>query len=206
MGYPKRLLLEGEQIVLDLRPHWWFFAGHAAVGVPVLALLVWALTLDGDTGTALTWVALAALAVWALWFGARLANWLATHFVVTTERLIFRQGFLAKRGRDVPLDRVNNIDMSQSVLERILRSGDLLIESAGESGQQTFSDIRNPESVQKQIHREVEAHEERERSGGTRVPGASAPEQIAALAALRDQGVLTEEEFQSKKAHLLDRM
>lgn len=205
MGYPKRLLLDGEEIVLDLRPHWWHFAGHAAVGVPVLAFVVYALTLDGDTGKVVTWLALAALVLWALWFGLRLGNWLATHFVVTTERLIFRQGFLARKGRDVPLDRINNIDMSQTIIERMLRSGDLLIESAGETGQQRFSDIRGPESVQQQIHRQVEVHDQRQRSGG-RPAGASAPEQIAALAALRDQGVLTEEEFQSKKAHLLDRM
>lgn len=206
MAYPKRLLLDGEQIVLDLRPHWWFFAKHVAAGIPVLALMIYALTLDGDTGDVVTWLALAVLVVWVLWAGIRLANWLTTHFVLTTERLIYRRGLLSKHGRDVPLGRVNNIDMHQTVWERILRAGDLLIESAGETGQQRFTDIRRPEHVQREINRAVELHDNRERGGGRQQFGTSPTEQIAALAQLRDQGVLTEAEFQQKKAELLGRM
>ncbi len=205
MGYPNRLLLDGEQIVLDLRPHWWFFAKHVAVGLPVLVLMGFALTLDGDSGDVVTWIALAILVVWLLWAGVRLANWLTTHFVLTSERLIFRRGLLSKHGRDVPLGRVNNIDMHQTVWERILRAGDLLIESAGETGQQRFTDIRRPEHVQREINRQVELHDNRERGGGQRT-AQSGPEQIAALAQLRDQGVITEAEFQAKKTDLLGRM
>ncbi|GAA0606660.1 hypothetical protein GCM10009547_05770 [Sporichthya brevicatena] len=205
MGYPKRLLLDGEEIVLDLRPHWWFLSKHIAVGVPVVAFGVFALTLDGDTGTVVGWLAAVLFVVWLLWFTARLLQWLSTHFVLTTERLIYRKGLVAKHGRDVPLNRVNNIDMSQTVFERILRSGDLLIESAGESGQQRFTDIKRPEYVQREINRAVEANDVRERTGG--MPAApSVPSQIAELAALRDQGVISEAEFQAKKAELLNRM
>jgi uncharacterized membrane protein YdbT with pleckstrin-like domain len=203
MGYPKRLLLDGEQIVLDLRPHWWFLAKHVAAGVPVIAFAIYAFTLDGDTGEVLGWVGIALLVLWALWFTARLLQWLSTHFVLTTERLIYRKGLVAKHGRDVPLNRVNNIDMSQTVFERVLRAGDILIESAGESGQQKFTDIRNPEKVQREINRAVEANTLRDR-GGVQAP--SVPSQIAELAALRDSGVLSEAEFQAKKADLLNRM
>lgn len=205
MGYPKRLLLDGEEIVLDLRPHWWFLAKHIAVGIPVIAFAVFSLTLDGDTGTAVGWLALALLAVWLLWFLARLLQWLSTHFVLTTERLIYRKGLVAKHGRDVPLNRVNNIDMSQTVFERVLRAGDILIESAGESGQQRFTDIKSPEKVQREINKAVEANTVRDRSGGYQAPP-SVPSQIAELAALRDQGLLSEAEFQAKKAELLGRM
>lgn len=204
MGFPTRLLLEDEKIVLDLRQHWWYFAGPAAAGVPVLAVVGFLGTRDQD---ALKYLGLALFAVWALWLGARLASWATTHFVITTERLIFRSGLLSKHGRDVPLDRINDIASNQSLLERLLRSGDLLIESAGERGQQTFSNIRRPDAVQQEIHRQVEAHEERERFGGAAPKAAqSVPEQIAALAALRDSGVLSEQEFQAKKADLLSRM
>ena len=205
MGYPTRLLLDGEEIVLDLRPHWWFLAKHLAVGLPVLAFGVFALTLDGDTGTVVGWLAAALVVVWLLWFAARLLQWLSTHFVLTTERLIYRKGLIAKHGRDVPLNRVNNIDMSQTVFERVLRAGDILIESAGESGQQRFTDIKRPEKVQREINQAVEANTLRDRGFGA--PAApSVPNQIAELAALRDSGVLSEAEFQAKKADLLGRM
>ena len=204
MGYPKRLLLDGENIVLDLRPHWWFLAKHLAVGVVVIAFAVFSLTLDGDTGQIVGWLAVGLLVLWALWFLARLLQWLSTHFVLTTERLIYRKGLVAKHGRDVPLNRVNNIDMSQTVFERVLRAGDILIESAGESGQQKFTDIKSPEKVQREINRAVEANTQRDR-GGVQAPP-SVPSQIAELAALRDSGVLSEAEFQAKKADLLGRM
>lgn len=204
MGFPKRLLLEGETIVLDLRPHWWFYVGPATAGLPVLAAVGFLTTRDQDV---LVYLGLALFAVWALWLAVRLVQWSTTHFVVTTERLTWRAGLVAKQSRDVPLDRVNDVASTQSVLERLLRSGHLLIESAGERGQQDFKDIPHVDSVQKEIHRQVEAHEERERFGGNPPQGApSVPDQIAALAGLRDSGVLSEAEFQTKKADLLSRM
>ncbi len=53
MPFPKRLLLEGETVALDLRPHWWFFAGPLFTGIPVIAVAVIAYQQDGDLGTAL---------------------------------------------------------------------------------------------------------------------------------------------------------
>lgn len=205
MGYPKRLLLDGESIVLDLRPHWWYLSKHIAIGVPVIAFAVFSLTLDGDDGKATKYAAGALFLVWLVWFAARMLQWLSTHFVLTTDRLIYRKGLVAKHGRDVPLNRVNNIDMHQTVFERVLRAGDILVESAGESGQQTFSDIRHPEKVQREINKAVEANNLQERSGGYRA-APSVPEQIAQLADLLEKGHLSEAEFAAKKADLLGRM
>jgi len=209
MGFPTRLLLDGEKIVLDLRPHWWFYVGPAAAGIPVLAIVGGVAAMDdGDAKDILKWVAAAIFVAWIIWFGYRLVHWASTHFVVTTERLIFRNGLIAKHGRDIPLDRINDISSHQSILERILRSGDLLIESAGEQGQQRFSNIRRPEHVKKEIYKQVEAHEERERFGGPahQQPGGSIPDQIAALADLLERGHISEAEFAAKKAELLGRM
>jgi uncharacterized membrane protein YdbT with pleckstrin-like domain len=209
MGFPTRLLLDGEKIVLDLRPHWWFYVGPLAAGVPVLLFVGGLFSMDdGDAKDILTWVCLVVFVAWALWLGMRLIQWATTHFVVTTERLIFRRGLIAKHGRDIPLDRINDISSHQSILERILRSGDLLIESAGEQGQQRFSNIRRPEYVKKEIYKQVEAHEERERFGGPtqRQGGGSVTDQISALADLLERGHITEAEFAAKKADLLNRM
>jgi uncharacterized membrane protein YdbT with pleckstrin-like domain len=206
MPFPTRLLLEGESIVLDLRPHWWFFVAPVAAGVPLIAVLVGVYQLEGDAETAGLY-AFAVLAVlWAVWLTVRLAHWATTHFVVTTDRLVFRSGVLSKQGRDIPLERVNDIASSQTFFERILGAGDLLIESAGERGQQTFTDIPHPDAVQQEIYRQMEANESRSRWAG-RVPvTVSVTDQIAALANLRDRGVISEEEFQAKKADLLSRM
>ena len=136
----------------------------------------------------------------------RLAKWSTTNFVVTTDRLIYRSGVLAKKGIEIPLERVNNIHFNQSIFERMLRSGDLMIESGGERGQQMFSDIGRPARVQNEIYRTMEAAQARDadRMAGRRE--LSIPEQIDKLDELRSRGVLSQAEFDAKKAQLLDRM
>jgi hypothetical protein len=91
----------------------------------------------------------------------------------------------------------------------MLRSGDLVIESAGEKGTQSFSNVRKPSAVQNEIYRQMEANENRkfDRVGQSGDRGdASIPEQIEQLDELRRRGVLSEDEFQAKKADLLRRM
>jgi uncharacterized membrane protein YdbT with pleckstrin-like domain len=202
--FPPKLLNEGEQIVLDLKPHWWYFVGPA----------FWFLLAVAATGLIAgfdlpDWMWLAGLAVTAalfLWLVVRLARWNTTQFVITTDRLITREGVVAKKGKEIPLERINDITFSQSVRERLLGTGDLMIQSGGETGQQHFSNIRRPATVQNEIHRQMEAASARDadRMAGRRE--LSIPEQIDKLDELRQRGVISQAEFDAKKAQLLDRM
>ncbi|HEV7862718.1 MAG TPA: PH domain-containing protein [Acidimicrobiia bacterium] len=204
MPFPKRLILDGETVALDLRPHWWYFAGPMFAGIPVLALLVVALKQNGDTQTIALWATAAIALAWAVWLGARLVSWQTTHFVVTTDRLVFRSGILSKHTRDIPLEKVNDLASSQSLFERIIGAGDLVIESAGERGQETFSDIPHPDAVQQEIYRQMEVNQSRMMGGAPRQQ--SVTDQIAALADLLDRGAISPAEFEAKKAQLLDRL
>jgi uncharacterized membrane protein YdbT with pleckstrin-like domain len=207
--FSRKLLNEGEDVVLDLHPHWEYFvqSGAALTAAILVGIFVLSQDLYG-------WVeALAGVAVIAalMWFGATYARWATINFVVTTDRLIYRHGVLAKHGIEIPLERVNTVFFSQSILERIVGSGDLVIESAGEMGRQNFSNVRKPSAVQNEIYRQMEANENRkfDRIGDRQAVGASGasiPEQIQQLDELRRRGVLTDAEFQAKKADLLDRM
>jgi uncharacterized membrane protein YdbT with pleckstrin-like domain len=205
MPFPKRLILDGETVALDLRPHWWFFAGPLFAGIPVLALLVVALKQNGDVQTVALWATVAVALGWAVWLGSRLISWQTTHFVVTSDRLVFRSGILAKHTRDIPLEKVNDLASSQSLFERMIGAGDLLIESAGERGQETFSDIPHPDAVQQEIYRQMEANQVRSMGGGA-PRQQSVTDQIAALADLLDRGAISPAEFEAKKAQLLDRL
>lgn len=210
MPFPRKLLNEREDIVLDLHPHWWFFA-------PPLLALIAAIAVGGLALAAsdAAWVQIPAgllILGFLVWFGIRYSRWITTNFVVTTDRLIYRHGVLAKHGIEIPLDRVNTVFFRQSIFERIVRSGDLVIESASETGRQAFSNVRNPSAVQNEIYRQIEANENRkfDRVGESvaniddREP--SIPAQIRELDELRKQGLLSEEEFAAKKQQLLDRM
>jgi uncharacterized membrane protein YdbT with pleckstrin-like domain len=125
-------------------------------------------------------------------------------FVVTSDRLIHREGLVSKRSMEIPLEAINDVRFNQRMLERLVGAGDLVIESAGTRGQEVFSNIRNPEFVQKTIY-ELGEKNRAQNAGGLR-PAAGAPSmttELQRLADLRDRGVLTEQEFQEQKARIL---
>ncbi|WP_436795396.1 PH domain-containing protein [Actinospongicola halichondriae] len=205
MAFPRKLLNDTEEIVLDLNPHVWFLAKQTVLLVVSLILGVVVLVLDWPD---IVKILVGLLILGALgWLGVRWIDWRSTNFVVTTDRLIYRHGVLTKKGIEIPLDRVNNVMFSQTVLERVLGAGDLVIESAGESGRQAFSDVRKPTAVQNEIYRQIEANENRkfDRIGGNAAAagGSSKADELAKLDDLRARGVLSAEEFAVEKARLL---
>ena len=96
-----------------------------------------------------------------VWLAERYVHWVTTYFILTTDRVIYRQGIVAKRGMEIPLQRINTIFFSQRIFERILGLGDLKIESASRTGAEVFEDIRNPDRVQHEIYAQMEAVENR---------------------------------------------
>jgi len=206
MPYPQRLLNDGEEISLDIHPHWWFFAKSVAALVLTGVLFLWAFAALGDGGwqDALTLV-LGVLALASLvWVGIRWLMWRTTHFVITSDRVIARSGVLAKRGIEIPLERVNNISFAQSIFERAIKAGDLLIESGGEDGQQRFTDIRRPDEVQNLIQAQMDENERRTYSAmGTALTSNDVATQLEKLEGLRDRGSISAEEFDAEKRRLL---
>jgi len=210
MPYPKKNLNANETVALDMHPHWWFFAEPALslLGAIILGIIVAAKT-DGDgTGrTILVYVVIALMVVAALWLIGRYLKWITTNFVITSNRLIFRQGVIGKSGIEIPLERVNNVNFNQSVFERILGAGDLLIESGGEDGQSRFTDIRHPDKVQNLIHSQMESLHQR-RGGYSQSPAAPSSSdftvQLERLEGMLERGTITPEEFEAQKRRLLE--
>lgn len=204
MPFPRKLLNDGEDVIAEIRPHWWTFAKPVTLTVLFFTLAVVAkAAVDIPLVTALlAAVALAGL-VWAL---ARYLRWSTTLFVVTTDRLILRDGVLAKRGKEMPLERLNDISVSQTLFERMIGAGDLVLQSGGEKGAQVVSNVPRPFGVQNVVYAEIERASARaaDRMAGRRE--LSIPEQIEKLDELRRRGALTQSEFDAKKTQLLERM
>jgi uncharacterized membrane protein YdbT with pleckstrin-like domain len=201
--FPRKMLNEDEDIVLDLHPHWWFLVGPIAATLAASAIAIVLARIEVDY----VWLAGLALVVVALfWLFVRYLKWRTTNFVLTTDRLIHRAGVLAKQGREIPLERINDLTVNQSLFERIIRAGDVLIESGGERGQSLLSDLPNPFAVQNAIYTEIERAQARtaDRTAGRHE--LSVPEQIEKLDELRQRGLITNAEFEVKKAQLLERM
>jgi uncharacterized membrane protein YdbT with pleckstrin-like domain len=202
MAYPRRLLNDHESVTVDLHPHWWFLAAPTIAVVASIAAAVATLMMtDADTTqqSVAGWGSLIALGVSAIWLVIRYSKWLTTHFVITNLRIIFRSGLVSKRGIEIPLDRVNTVHFHQGVMERIVGAGDLLIESGGESGQQRFTDIRQPDRVQRVIHAEMDAIR-RHRGGEPMIDVAG---QLERLESMLMRGSLTPDEFDRQKRRLL---
>lgn len=207
MPYPRRLLNDNETITLDIHPHWWYFSGPVSI---LIALLVVATVvrskLDGGFETALNYLLIVAIVVAVANLIVTFTKWATTNFVVTSHRVIFREGVLSRKGLEITLEKVNNLAFKQSFIERLIGAGDLVIESGGETGRETFTDIRSPEQVQKVIQGVLQQYLEESR-GGRMAPSMSnhgdTADQIAKLADLRDRGVLTDAEFENQKRRIL---
>ena len=203
MAFPSRLLNDNETVSVDLHPHWWFLAAPViaivAAMVAGVATLV-ATDVDSTSRTVAGWATIAAIIGSACWLLSRYGRWLTTHFVITNRRVIFRTGLLTKRGIEIPIDRVNTVHFHQSIWERVLGAGDLLIESGGETGQQRFTDIRQPDRIQRVLHAEMEARELRGRGPDGVVDVAG---QLEKLESMLLRGTLTDEEFERQKRRLL---
>ena len=214
MGYPDNLIQEGETVALDLRPHWWYFSRNILTGIPLAIVLILVLgKLEGDgwaESSLRLLVGVVALA-WAVWLGLKYLQWRMTYFVVTSRRVIYRSGVISKRGVEIPLERINNINFHQRLIDRVIGAGDLDIESAGKDGQSHFDFIRHPDGVQHEIYRQMESRNMpvamvQQQAPAAAAPGTAVPEQIEQLARLREQGHITDAEYEAKKAELLGRM
>lgn len=206
MGINESHLHRNEQIVLDLHPHWVMLV-KAVLAVVVSTGIGLYLALGigkGTLQTGLKWVGILLIVVSLGYFAQRWITWYSTNFVVTTDRCIYRSGVISKRGIEIPLERINTIFFEQGPLDRILRAGSLVIESAGEMGRQTFEDVRDPVHVQNVLYQEMEDNENRkfDRIAGGTQPLSTADE-LAKLVELHDQGHLSDAEFEAQKARLL---
>lgn len=202
MPYPRKLLNPGERVLLDLHPHWWFYGPQAIWLFVALAATMWISShTSGWFGTVTGYVGLGAIVVAAGWLIVAFVKWRTTYFIVTNDRLIYRQGVVARAGVEIPLERVNNVNFHQSIFERLIGTGDLLIESGGQDGKQTISDIPRPEWVQNQVHIAVEGNSTELFKGAP--SSGSVAQELERLEALWERGTLSDEEFEEQKRRLL---
>jgi uncharacterized membrane protein YdbT with pleckstrin-like domain len=203
MPFPAKKLNDGEHFMLDVHPHWWFYGPSALFLLGSIICTVFLLgKTSGTLGTIVGYLGVATAIVAAALFIVQVVKWRTTYFVVTNHRLIDRQGVVARSGVEIPIKSVDNVNFSQSIFERLVGVGKILIESGGKEGQQVIPFVARPEEVQKVIHEAIQR---------SRVTGdfESAPSftgvarELERLEALWERGTLTAEEFEAQKRRLL---
>ncbi|GIF10864.1 PH domain-containing protein [Actinoplanes teichomyceticus] len=158
MAFPAEVLSEQEEVVLHLRPHGRSVAGPVLVLLLTLAALVmaWVLLPDNEGGR----IGLGLVAAIMLYHGVRygaypLAQWRSTHYVLTDERILLQEGVFARERRDLPLNRVNDHALTQSLLDRIFGTGTLVIDSIGEQSAR-LTGVPHAQRVQTTLYELIE--------------------------------------------------
>ncbi|KOV80309.1 PH domain-containing protein [Nocardia sp. NRRL S-836] len=158
MAYPDDLLSSGEHVVIHRHPHWKTLVFPVFWLLVVVVLGAYLAGLVGDlswAGVARTVLAVACV-VLVVWLTVvPLVRWRTTHFIVTTDRVMCREGVVKRTGLDIPLTRVIGVRFEQGVVDRMLGCGTLVIESASEEPIPPFDDIPAVEKVHTLLYREV---------------------------------------------------
>jgi uncharacterized membrane protein YdbT with pleckstrin-like domain len=135
VAFPDDVLAEEEELVLHLHPHWKVAVGPALLLLTTLAVMIvaWVMLPQNHGG----FLAFGVVALIMLYYGIRygvrpLAVWRCTHYLVTDERIVLQDGVVARERRDVPLNRINDHALSQSLLDRFFGSGTLTVDSIGD--------------------------------------------------------------------------
>lgn len=206
MGYPERLLTDDETIVREFHPHWRVLI-PAVLWTLIGLALIWVgwRVLEGGTWT-LVGVGLGVAVILVLAIPPVIRR-VFRLYVLTTERIVVRDGILSRGGTEIPLENINNVLFNQNVLERLLGYGDVLIESAGSQGQSRLTDIPDPEEFQSQLYRVREQRSIQLKGSGGAAPTSNDPvARLQALAELHERGALSDAEFEAQKRKLLEEM
>jgi uncharacterized membrane protein YdbT with pleckstrin-like domain len=157
-------LTDDEHLVLRVHPHPKTLIRPVLFAVLVVAAaLVVEVVIPPGSAAAAERLVVAAVAILAmmLWLMVPVLRWRTTIYELTNRRLKVREGIVTRHGRDIPLARINDVSFSKGLLDRLLGSGRLVVESAGEHGQIVLKDIPRVEFAQATLFRLVEEEQRR---------------------------------------------
>ena len=154
-------LTDEEQPVLLLHPHWKTLIRPILIAVLVVAVALVAAALIPSGSLTRAAIGVVAVLVLMVLLIVPLLRWRTTTYELTTKRLRTRYGIVTRRGRDIPLTRINDVSFEKGVLDRLLGAGRLVVESAGEHGQIVLTDIPHVEYVQATLFKLVEDEQRR---------------------------------------------
>ena len=212
--------MPNERMVLHAHPHWWYLWKQVLAGAVILVVFVARWWVDEALATVLGWVVVAGGIIWMANTAYAFVQWQTTRFAVTNERVAYQSGIIRRSGVSIPLNRINNVNFNQGLIARLLNNGIVVIESAGETGDSVFENIRDPSHVRGVIFEQIQADEQadsdRDAAALAQVMRQHAPsgapsspsveERLRRLTQLRDDGLVSDEEFARKRAEIIEEL
>ena len=203
-NYLEGLLGENEQILLETHQHWFVLFGKIFLEILLIAILIGAV-FAAYTVYPVAFYGIFLVVVPLIGMLNDILVWRNKAYIVTNRRVIQISGVFNKDVVDSSLEKVNDVKMSQSFLGRLFGYGDIEILTASELGVNIFNQINEPVEFKQAMLNAKERMGFDEMGAGVRSTE-DIPSLIARLDDLRKKGILSEAEFQKKKADLLEKM
>jgi len=198
MSFTKEQLLPGENLIILARQHPLVLLKPVLLNIVALAVLILVAYSSGKY-----WV-MALFVIPLIYLLWQYLAWHRREYILTDRRVVKQEGVLSVSSFDAPLDKINNVFHQQSFMGRMLKYGEVGLETASEQGTTIFSFLSHPLDFKNAIVHQREAH--LPDRAGSRINEKSIPQLIDELATLRERKIITESEFQEKKRALLEKM
>jgi uncharacterized membrane protein YdbT with pleckstrin-like domain len=143
--YIDEILQPGEKVLYSTNAHWMFYLPAIAAWIVVAILVVGSFAAAAIPALMLVcWASAAVVAVAALFWTLRawFHRW-TTETDVTNMRVVHKTGFIKRRSFEMALDKIESVDVDQSILGRLLNYGDVTVNGVGE-GREKIRTIASP--------------------------------------------------------------
>jgi hypothetical protein len=165
MPLPRKLLGDDEDIVVEMRPHWVFFAGPLLIAaLVVIGISVALVALGKHARGIVTYPLLAIAAIPVAWFLGRMFRWRNYIIALTTTRIIVRRGVLERNTLQLRLQRVTEVNTSQRLWERALGVGRLILDVQGDDDSLVIEDVAKPLVFQRVVNGQIDELVDRHRT------------------------------------------
>jgi membrane protein YdbS with pleckstrin-like domain len=155
MALPRKFLNDDEELLAEMHPHWIFLFGPLFTSIGVWAAIIVLLILwhnpPGWTNYPIIIIAL----VPGLWLLGRFVRWKSYDVALTSTRILVRQGIIGRDTVQLRLQRITEVNIRQSLIERLLGTGSLIIDVQGEDDSLTLEYMRKPAIVQRVINSQI---------------------------------------------------
>ena len=198
MSFTKEQLLPGENLIILARQHPLVLFRPFLLNLIMLAILA-ALSYE----LARAWI-MAFYIFPLMYFLWELLEWRRREYILTDRRVVRQEGVFSVSSFDAPLDKINNVFHQQTLVGRLLKYGQVGLETASEQGTTAFDFLSRPLDFKNAIVRQRELY--RGPGSANVSPQPSIPQLIEELASLRDRDLITAAEFEAKKRSLLDKI
>jgi membrane protein YdbS with pleckstrin-like domain len=155
MALPRKFLNDDEELLAEMHPHWIFLFGplfsSIAVWAAIIVLLILWRNPPGWTNYPIIIIAL----IPGLWLLGRFVRWKSYDVALTSTRILVRQGIIGRDTVQLRLQRITEVNLRQTLIERALGTGSLVIDVQGEDDSLTLEYMRQPAVVQRVINSQI---------------------------------------------------